>query len=789
MQFNLDVLDGDADPNARPLTLVGIIDPTAPGTVVNLVQDTAVRLASGTTVTRLADNTLDITTAVLASGTERFEYVIRNDEGATDNGTVTLTKTPGNTVNFDAVANGTEDNQVDLNMTVDPSLTAGGALPNLAATEIGFRDQAAGSTPTTFTIAPNTNAVRITALGSNNDGTAANNIERFQRASMLVDLTEGTYGGQLFFMEGTGPNGSDIYSFSDVALGSASDSGTISGENNAGTRVTVSVSGDTLSIVDAQSRFDQAYLVEYLTSGGSSADFLGSRAAVMFANTTSSTIALPTNADYAVLTLQDSREGLATEQPSEDRGSSRIVVDLETNRASGVIFTADGRGEASTAAYAFSDYDITSGSAVIASGATRLGDSTADADILQDLTLTLSGGNLVVTRTAGIANNPDGYTTLVNVQAYERLDIGSSAQSLGTDEVVGTYLGDSGTTAAPFINEYELTVPSGAQTAELSFALTTQVGDGVTTNENSIVGQTFVDFENNVVAGSFLSTRAGEPDLIAFSDLPIGSTQVLDGPNTVSNQATLAEFSDNFVAVLSFDVEDRADGSRVLKITAPSTGGLNIAPSEPWHNWGVNLQAQFAGRPPVVISGFPADGTFSAGSLNPETGAWEVVATEAAGLDFIPGAHYSGTSSSVSIAVGENVRPLTINVARVADAPTLTTTDQGRCRGHADRHLGCDCGGAGRHRRIRDADPRAAGHPRRPHGQRWHQQLHRERWFAGGRHLRLDAGVAGLYAGGRLCRHRHAQRARDCDRHGRLHRDSRHRGHGGQLRHCHHQRQ
>ncbi|MGK7910809.1 MAG: Ig-like domain-containing protein, partial [Synechococcus sp.] len=643
--------DSDGSPDSDNLTVISNTNP-ANGTVT---------LSSSGDLTYDPGTAFD-SLAVGESATETFTYTISDGNGGTSTATVTVTITGQSelSITVPASASGVEDTNIPLGIIPSPTLTLGGSQLDIIGTEAGFRDAAAGTAATAFTIPPGTTSVRITAYGGNDNGGTSASEEEYQTTSILVDLAAGTYSGQTFHVQGFGQPTADNYAFSDVSLGSASDSGTITGDNaNGFNSITVSRTGNTLSIQESQSLIDQAYLVEYQTSESTSANLLGSVGDFLAVNETPGTLALPTDTNFVVLTLQDGRGGLSFAE--EDKGLGRIVVDLDTNLASGTIFAQTGRGGNLTAGFSFSGYDITSEVSILNSGATITGDTSANVDVLPDLTISLSGNDLIVDRTT---NSAGIYTSLLTAQAYERLAVGSSAASLGTTQTSGNYFDNVAS------NTWELALPGSAETGTVSLAMTNIVGSNNNANENTGTAQIFVDLVNRTTSGSFLIMRTSQPDLITWNEVPFG-TRLIDGSST-SNRATDTAFLDEIAAALTFDVATKPDGSQVLQATANPV----VQTTASYVNYAVTLQAQWAGRLPIEISALPVGGSLSAGSFDPDTGKWFISPEELATLEFIPNEHFSGDTVSLDLIFNGTVQTIDISVTRVADAPTLTTVDQ-----------------------------------------------------------------------------------------------------------------
>lgn len=661
---NIDVLSNDAVNGAA--TNFQVVDPSDPANPILLSVGVPVSLTTNTTVELLVDGTLDVTSSPLGKGLETFDYIFTDLDGA-NQATVTLDRSQGILINVPSNASGVEDNNVPLGITVDPALFAGGAQLDLIGTDIGFRDASAGATPTDFTIPPRTTAIRITAFGGEDNGaqnSAGGPQENRQTFSVSIDLVNGTYSGHLLYVFGNNLNLNDNYAFSGVALGSTSDSATVVGDIDSNRNfLTVSRSGDTLSLVETQSALDQAYLVEFLTADGTSSAYLDSNGAILDPGAdpvnTTATIATDANADFLIVTIQDGAgSGSATQ---EDNGGGRIVIDLDTGLASGVLYGQIGRGGNRNVAYAFTDYDINSGAFIldtVNSGAVITGDTVGNLNSTPNYIISMDGADLVLERSSNYAGL---YGELINVQSYERYDVGSSASALGSDAVDGNFIHDQS------LNTWDLDIAGGAETGFITLMMSGIANSNDGEHDHGATARIFVDLVNKTTSGSFFLLRATEPDLIVWSDVPFG-TRMIDSANTSANFANLSGASIDMVGALQFDLVINPDGSQTLRASAQSESVV-------LNNWYAVLQAQWSGRQPVGITGYPGGGTFSEGSYNPMTGKWEVDASAIAGLQFIPPEHFSGTTTTMIVDYNGNTQNVEVAITRVADAPALTTAN------------------------------------------------------------------------------------------------------------------
>ncbi len=662
--LNIDVLINDTDGDGDTLTITNIYDPVAPSTAISIATGEIVTLASGTQIEYLVTGELRVTTSPLAIGLESFIYEIY-DGTESNQATVSLTRSQGSLFSVAPNATGTEDTPILIPVTIDPALISGGDLPNTVETAIGFHDASAGTTPTTFDIPANVTGITVTAIGGYDNGTANATQEEFISGVLNVDLVAGTYSGHDFVSYGYSQRTSDNFAFRDVALGDAASSGLVAGERAQGlNNFTVDVNNGVLSIVSTNTLLDQAYLVEFQTSDGSSMNLLQIFGEVQTPTELSSSFNVGTDASVAIINMQGGRDSSSTRD--EDKAIGRIIVDYDTGLVSGTIFSQTGRGDNHNVAYAFEGYDLNSGLSIfdLASGATIVGDDNGSSLNLHELTITQVGDDLTITRAS---NTGSPFEILLSVETYERVDAGSAAFTLGSEAVSFTHIQNPNV-----VTTFDLPVAQGAETANITMAMSV-AGSSTADNDNENTGtaRIIVDFENGTTSGTFIGTRADSPDLLTWSNVPFG-TRLFDHVDTISNHATIGGFTDEFAAVLSFDLVTNPDGSVILQGTAQVEPGAGTGS---YANYAVVAQAVYSGRAPIEISGFVPGGTFNVGSLNAETGNWEVDAADLATLEFLPSEHFSGNTQALVFDYRGDAQSVNVDVSRVADAPTLVTTD------------------------------------------------------------------------------------------------------------------
>jgi len=264
-----------------------------------------------------------------------------------------------------------------------------------------------------------------------------------------------------------GNTNNSLYAWTDAALGSSSLTGTITSLYAPHNELIASIAGSTLTLSGNETVSDQAYFVEYLSADTTSSNLLGGAGTVITSGVATGTVAMPAGTDFARVTITEGRT--SNNFRHEDKGASVVHIDTTTNTASGVIFFESGRGDDFTASYAFTGYDLTSGVSILSSSATVVGDTSATAANLSDPILSLSGGNLTITRTAAFA---DDTTSMVNISGFERLNAGSVAFGLGSSSAALELNTGNGT-----VDEFDFVIPRGAETANISYGQVLEIID------------------------------------------------------------------------------------------------------------------------------------------------------------------------------------------------------------------------------------------------------------------------------------------------------------------------
>ena len=555
---------------------------------------------------------------------------------------------------------GDEDTSIPLGAIADQAFFTGGSAPDVIGTTTAFVDAADASKLVNVTIPAGTQSVRITGIGGNDNGNASQFEEEFLFVRSVVNLSNMTYSGSINAIDTDAGVNDSLYAFFEVPLGNASDSGVITGNQAPPTNITISAAGNTLSFEGNQTTWDQAYFVEFLSAENTSANFLGSNNEFLTPGLSSAILPLPATTSFASVSI--SQIISSNNFRDEDKGVSNLHVDVDAGTASGVIAVNGGRG-ARESAYAFTDYDLTSGLPILdpASGAVVVGDADTLASHLSNPTLTLSGTVLTITRAATLGSNAD---TLISVASFERAQAASAAESLGSSSDFAALTADLSGSEADRTLVMTLPIPVGSETANLSFSQ--QLLPRSDVNENTGYGQLTVDLVGETVSGSLGTIRLSITDLVALDALPFGVTVESEiGASVTASQTNAIDFFDEYIAALQFDVIGTAP-NQSLQISAT----VPVFSAAYDHLW----SADWFGVQPILFEG-AGSGTFSAGGEDITTGLWVVDPADLASLTYTPDPDLSGPIDA-TIFHGEDVDPLEIFVRRVADVPTLSVADQ-----------------------------------------------------------------------------------------------------------------
>ena len=307
------------------------------------------------------------TTTLVASGYDAANGLVYFHQVDLDDGDFfgLATEVVQDNFSINPTSTGLEDTSIDLGLTLSPSLTQGGQLQDIIATEAGFRDSSAGTTSTDFFIPAGTTGIRITGFSTRDIGTNANDAlnDDYQFLNASIDLLSETSNGHIGYIVDQGPARSDQFGFEDAPLGVSvlTGGGTIVGDANNNIDPTFAIVDGVLQITETHP-LQTAYHVEFLTNATSSSEFIRTESSVLESGDQSlATLTIPADADFLVVNITDAQadDNFAIEY----KGNSRIYIDLATLRASGVVAAQQGETDNRVVAYAFEEYDVSSSAA------------------------------------------------------------------------------------------------------------------------------------------------------------------------------------------------------------------------------------------------------------------------------------------------------------------------------------------------------------------------------------------------------------------------------------------
>jgi len=554
-------------------------------------------------------------------------------------------------------ASGLEDTSIDLGLTLSPSLTQGGQLQDIIATDIGYRSSTAGTTSTDFFIPAGTTGIRITGFSTRDIGTGANDTlnDDYQFLNASIDLETETVNGYIGHIIDQGPARSDQFGFEEAPLGAPilTGGGTIVGDANNNINPTFDIVNGVLQITENH-QLQTAYQVEFLTNATSSSEFIRTESAVLEANDqTNATLTIPANTDFLVVNITDAAAGASAQ--IEYKGNSRVFIDLATLRASGVVAAEQGETDDRVLSYAFEDYDVSSAGvgSILSAAGNIVGDTGGIATVINDNQIYIdANGDLVVNRDDSFAG---GFNSLVTVEYYERRDAGSSAEQLGESSAYGFFNADPSNPTSTL--EFDIPENASLGIARFTFNGTTSSD----TNENSGAAFAVIDLVNGTSSGSIYFVRASTiVDLVGFDATPFG-TAFFDDPNSISNHTTLPQFNDEFGGTATFNL---INGGDQLELAVSSGDG-----PQTFRDYFAGGQVEWFGAAPFEITGALSGGSFSQGTFNPVTGNWELTIADAqAGLAYIPPQHLSGTVPvDVTLRIGDESEVTSVTIQAVID--------------------------------------------------------------------------------------------------------------------------
>ncbi len=529
-----------------------------------------------------------------------------------------------------------EEQVADLSLVVQPDLTDGGTLPDTFDTATGYRAEGA-AVPTTFNIPAGSTNISITAYSNEPGNTSGNDTRNddYQTMNVSLNLSFGTTSGTIAYIIDQGPDRNDQFGWTDAPLGTdVLAGGTVTGNIGSNISPTFEIVDGVLQITENHG-MQTSYLVEFQTTLNTSSNFLGSAAGLAdIGNTDPIVIDLPAGVDSISINQTDAAAG--NHSAIEYKGFSRHVINVADGTGSGTTMAQLGETNNRVTAFTYDDYTLGTGD-VLTSGATIQGDSASTVGAVNNLEYKIVDNQLIIERDPSHAA---AFNSMFTVEFYDRVDLGSSADTLGSSSDTTTFDASPGTPEA----ELSFDVPEGTKLGILNLSM----GGTRTSNENENTGGAFViiDLENGTTSGNFFGVRvSNKVDLLSWESVPFGttmfdvSTGAATGGEASSNHSSLNQFNDKFAGNARFEIVTNGDGFQTVKMFTNSSDG-----TQTWRDYNAYAQTQWIGSEPIRLTGLPAGGSFNIGELDPVTNEWVVNINEAAtqGLFFTTPEHFSG---------------------------------------------------------------------------------------------------------------------------------------------------
>ena len=638
------------------------------------------------------DGSFTYTPNIGFAGADQFSYSINDGAGGSDTALVNIQVASSS--DFISSANPflitQEDTSIPLGLAVAPDLFDGGALLDIISSDIGFRADTAGATPTVFSIPAGTSSIVVTGYSTQFKNTAGADTtdDDYQLLNARIDLTSGISSGRVAFINHGRLTELDQYSWEQVTLGQSvlSDPAKVIGYHaREASDPTFKITGGSLQIIETHT-LETAYHVEFMTSNGDSTNFIKAGNTVQNTGVSSSTISLPaliepTSAKKGLIILNGLSAAAGSNSLVEHKGLSRLVIDLDSGVVSGAIAAQQGETSSNTVTYSFSNYalvDLRVGgtpTSVLSSNATFIGDTTGNASVRDDPTIYIdTAGELVIRRSATFANT---FTSMYTAEFYQRTGFSSIASfvSVSSDDALFDASPIDGIDAnGKPIDELLFDVPASARVGIFQASWNTIGGND--TNENIGMSFAIIDLTAGTSSGALTFIRASTPDLLAWDAVPFGQSYfgATDSSGNALYQSNKQAngFTDVFVENSAFTLAVNSDGSRTLKFTTSSNGG-----AQNWRDYQGNAQVSWLGNEPFQISGADSLLTGSLSHGSPTTsGGWEIDFSEIPLLSYIPDPHDTGSIElDFSLSSTGETEIIDINIQPITDPPTLSVSD------------------------------------------------------------------------------------------------------------------
>ena len=450
------------------------------------------------------------------------------------------------------------------------------------------------------------NGIRFTIYGTNSRGSGEKLDEEFLNCTIECDLEREIFSGFLTYFDDNDElpnlmswNAQDFgKTAADVSTLAADSPYAIAGRYGKSQDVKVSVDSSgiiTLEILgDSGDHF--AVVAEFFESESASLEIIDSQSAE-FSKNSSALFTLDSEAVELELALSGSQaKGRTGEAQEEDHafGKIRLSKSGGTWTANGAVAVAYGTGSNYQQTYIIENVTIDNSNTIrYSSGDNASGLQNSEASSM-NLILKIDGADLTV-------QFPDNQALdhLATLTEYKRTGIGvATAATFLSARKPATIDGVAPKLKMPAIGDNtDMTfyIDPGAKVMVIRYSGLAQSGF----NQNSAIIEISIDLEHSTSAGRITGTRITNPDLISWSELPLG-TPLFDAAgnpdsHVTVNVANLSNAIDKNVIGLTITEEKDTIGNPFIRV-------LSQAAENEWHTYDFsNAMAFFDGFEPLRI--------------------------------------------------------------------------------------------------------------------------------------------------------------------------------------------
>lgn len=426
----------------------------------------------------------------------------------------------------------------------------GGIRGDIIGVETAFVD--VGSGTASFNIPPGAGRASLYIYSFSPDYTGADlsiihSDEDILFMNATLDLSTETSSGFVNFIEYTVADRTLMYGWQNVNFGTNVKSmatGDVASVTDAD--YTITRSGSTLTVTEANPGFKSVYMIEFTEAVGNSLALLGTGSTDFGITKTSSTtvpyptggnttanLTIPAGTDVIYLTaksvvLQNKNNSAGGSE--EGQGEKRIIIDLDAGKAYGYVAVNNGSQAQYRTLYSFEDHDITSTTNRLLDAPVIMGDytgknTTTDGQVsLSNPKLYVIGNTLTLERLPAFA---DDYTEVFTAEYFHRTGEGMASEFL-----------DNQTKFEPLTRNKNTSfdIPAGAYFVVFKETANSQ-NSNVTYNENTAFAYAVIDLNSETSTGLYYYQVGLEGTTQRFNNYTWKSVP-MDGVATTINHAS-----------------------------------------------------------------------------------------------------------------------------------------------------------------------------------------------------------------------------------------------------------